>query len=142
MSAPTLAGDWNDDDGKVIDSLLDENTDGAKTPPPSTVPFVPAGETPKVSTRILGTRTVLTAGGPPQQVLWPDPDRKSLHLHCVATAVTDQVRYSSDPNLLNSDMGSPSLTQATPIDGMLHTGALYLMAVQTDATVDVTAITV
>jgi hypothetical protein len=151
MSEPTLAGDWKDDDGEVIDSLLDENTDGAKNPPPATESFSFAGETPSVTTRILGTTIrlasgVVTAGQittpsqVPVQVLTPDANRKSLHIHCNAIAAdgtsaglgSDVVRFSDDPGKLRSGHGSPGIVTSQPIDGIPHTGAVFIFAPETN----------
>lgn len=143
MSEPTppvLAGDWKDDDGQVLDSLLDENTDGAKNPPPATEPFIPPREHPRPTTIISGTTTTLSIGLI-QQVLWADPDRKAMHLHMDSQGgLSDRVRYSSDPGMLNSDQMCPSITTTQPVDGVPHTGPLYVLAVTSAAIVTATAV--
>jgi hypothetical protein len=140
MSEPTLAGNWNDDDGQVIDSLLDENTDGAKTPPPATEPFVPPREHPKKSTRLMGTTATVVAGSV-QQLLQADPERLAIHLHMDSVGgLSDRLRYSHDPSLLNSDMMCPSITTTQPVDGVPHTGPLWVMAVTSNAIVSATSV--
>jgi hypothetical protein len=152
MSEPTpvpiLAGDWKDDDGQVLDSFLEENTDESRREnAPTSEPFVPAQERPKETTRLLGTTTSVVAGASPQQVLLGDVDRRAVHLHITTALATDLIRYSHDPGMLNEVGGqyAPSLLASQPIDGMLHTGPLYVYAPAANSapvSVSVTSVTI
>jgi len=147
MSEPVIAGNWNDDDGQVIDSLLDENTDGAKTPPPATESFSFAGEQVEPTTRIIGMEVTLASGVPnttpssaPQQVLPADPDRLSLSIHVNAFGTdgisaglgSDVVRYSDDAGKLYSRMSAPGVTTSQPVDVLPHTGPVFVFAPETN----------
>lgn len=146
MSEPTLAGDWHDDDGQVIDSLLDENTDGAKNPPPATEPFVPPRPEIKPLTRIVGTEIKMTSGTPtvqsdqPVMVLPADLNRKQfgIRVNSIGTGGvgaglgSDVVRWGSDPNLLRAGMSAPGVTTAQPQDNVPHTGPVWIFAPETN----------
>ncbi len=150
MSEPTppvLAGNWQDDDGHVIDILLDENTDGAKTPPPATVPFVPPRPDPLVVTRTVQTTGIAvsgttsgTASQPPQLVLPADPNRIQLFIRTNALGVgqtgpglgSDVLRWGDDKSLLASGMMAAGVTTSQTMDGILHTGAVFVFAPETN----------
>lgn len=151
MSEPTLAGDWKDDDGQVIDSFLDENTDGQKNPPPATEAFVPPHEPPKVLTRILGTEITLKSGtivagqvavqsDAPVMVLAADLNRKQFGIRVNSLGVgqtgaglgSDVLRWGSDPGNLMTKMSAPGVTTAQPLDSIPHTGPVWVWAPETN----------
>lgn len=140
---PVLAGDWKDDDGIVLDSLLQENTDAStNAQAPADKSFTPVKPVPDVPTRITGTKTRVVAGAAPQQVLWHDPNRIHFGIRINSLGgASDVVRWSDDPGLMASGQMCPDIVTSQPLDVVQHTGRLYVYAPTADADVTVWAVT-
>lgn len=149
VDIPVLAGDAHDDDGQVLDSIVQPAN-------PPTIEQLPVAtiDTPKRTPRpltrtITSTQTVLPSFGP-VQVLPADADRESLSI-TVRTpegVTTTYARLADDSSKVGSDMGAFVLIPNQNNVGVLagHTGPVWVAAVDTGAadaavTVSVVAVT-
>lgn len=137
---PELAGLEMDDDGQVIDSLVEPIS---APPPPEHQPTEPLSVTPKprAHTRLLtGTATLLASWGA-IPLLPADPSRVSLAVYAYAVDGSAQpVRLADDPGKIQADGGAITFYTVTPTLALParlsgHTGPVWIGA--PDATQDI-----
>jgi hypothetical protein len=124
--APVLAGDHTDDDGIVLDSLVDPR---AEPPTPSDMPGSPKVELsePKPLTRLLTGSIKLLASWDAVQLLPADPLRLSLQMWAASDTATDYARFSDDAGKIQVKSSSAMLWSGQLLQLPLpHTGPVWV----------------
>lgn len=127
---PVLAGDKHDDDGQVLDDLLQQE---AAPPSPDELPMQQnQGRTePRRTTRTLTRGMTLRNTFGAQMIFPADPDRQSLRINVMfpggvaAANRASVVRFSDDAGKLETDDAS-FLIPATGDVSVEHTGPVWL----------------
>ena len=128
-----LAGDRHDDDGQVLDSLVqpaerdaDDPAPQAGAPEVATVPSRITG--PRPVTRLRTETTVLADGGEPYRIVSRNADRVRMQVKAFGVG---RLYLSDDPSRIVLAMGAFQI-QASPttvLDLDEHTGPLFCRAV-------------
>lgn len=139
-TAPILAGDLTDDDGQVLDSLVQQAPEPPSPKEQPKAPLQPLAKT-RTKTRLLTQTLRLSPTMGAVQLLVADEDRKSITLSThVEGAGTTVVRVGDDQSKVFADMGAyliyPNTTDDTAFAG--HNGPLYVSASDTDPNAVVT----
>jgi hypothetical protein len=124
--APTLAGDPTDDDGQVLDSLVEPS---AEPPTPSELPGSPKVELsePKSLTRLLTGSQKLLASWDAVLLLPADPLRLSLQMWAASDTATDYARFSDDAGKIQVKSSSALLWSGQLLQLPLsHTGPVWV----------------
>ncbi len=146
MSEPTapmlFAGNPEDDDGIVIDSLVQEMD---TTPAPDQMPVesgqtVPVSERPKTTTLMYSGYTLLPNTFDPVQILTADPNRKALIIRATSSTVTDSIRIADDPGKMMEPTGALNgMSGRLPVGNdenfTGHTGPVWVSAKDAAASV-------
>lgn len=133
---PTIAGDHADDDGPVLDSLVEQSAE-PPAPKPATAPPVapaPTPDRPRTPSRLLtGSMTINDSHG--AVLLLPaDPDRKNLSLSVMSAGTPDApvtpeangVRIAEDSGRVMTDGASLVLPNGRNWDSVPgYTGAVW-----------------
>jgi len=123
---PTLAGDWQDDDGQVLDDLVQPQANPLPVPPQEMV--TPATERPKRPGRIIsGTLWVDPTWGP-TQILPADANRKNLIIQNGSTEAADAIRVADDSGKCQVGSAAGLVFPANPLTLPDYTGPIYVSA--------------
>lgn len=146
MSVPTfdydrvnIAGDPNDDDAEVINSLVQSD---AEPPPTDELPLEPisTGEKPKTFTRMeTGSMVPMFAWGP-VQLLQENPGRISLRIDVQDVTATESIRIADDPGKLNSLMTCHRM-YVGQVFSEPHSGPVWVMVSADDNDTEVLTVT-
>lgn len=132
---PTLAGDWHDDDGQVIDDLVQPQAN--PLPPPATDKTVPVTERPARVGRLIGGTGTWDPQWQPFLALPADPRRKSVTIQNNSTTATDGVRIADDSGKCQSGTGAGVVYPANPLTLLGYTGPVWISAAPAAAAVTV-----
>lgn len=127
----TIAGDPNDKDASVIDSLYRDNALPATQPAPEEMaPYAPNAKLiqAKPLTRCMTGVINMNLGDEAQMLLPPDPRRRELFVKVAPTVtITDHVLVGDDRGKVQSDMGAFSLYQGERWNtNEPHTGPVWV----------------
>ena len=126
---PTIAGDHADDDGPVLDSLVEQSAEPPAPKPTTAPPAAPAPtpDKPRTPSRLLtGSMTINGTHG--AVLLLPaDPDRRNLTISVVtATPELNRVRIAEDSGRVMTDGASLVLPNGRAWDSAAgYTGAVW-----------------
>jgi hypothetical protein len=140
---PIIAGNLTDDDGQVINSLVEDMAEppAAKLlPVATTVPPVPV----KPVMRLLTLTWNVLPGWPPSLLLPADPDRTALRIDVNSATATDVIRIADDAGKVQSVGGSALIYSGKDIPfNSAYTGPVWVYAPDAvgPVTVSVTAVT-
>jgi hypothetical protein len=111
-----LAGDWKDDDGQVLDDLVQPQ--GNPLPVPIEVMVTPVTERPARTTRLMSGALTLDPTWRPTQILPADPNRKRLIIWNNSTDGDGLLWITDDPSKIPPD------TDANAIQSIPGTAAV------------------
>jgi hypothetical protein len=131
---PTLAGDWNDDDGQVFADLVEPQNE--PLPPPADAMVAPISDRPARPGRLLtGTLAVDPAWTAPTLLLPADPLRQSVTIQNNSGTATDGLRVADDPGKLMTATACGSVFPANTLTLDRYTGAVWVSAADAAAAV-------
>ena len=136
---PTIAGDHADDDGPVLDSLVEQSAEPPAPKPTTAPPAAPAPtpDRPRTPSRLLtGSMTINDSHG--AVLLLPaDPDRKNLTLSVMSAGTAPEangVRIAEDSGRVMTDGASLVLPNGRTWDSVTgYTGAVWAAVTGTGA---------
>lgn len=134
---PTIAGDHADDDGPVLDSLVEQSAEPPAPKPATAPPAAPAPtpDRPRTPSRLLtGSMTINDSHG--AVLLLPaDPDRKNLTIAVMpAGTEANGVRIAEDSGRVMTDGASLVLPSGRTWDSVPgYTGAVWAAVTGTGA---------
>jgi hypothetical protein len=127
-SRPTLAGDYDDDDGQVISDLVTTEAAPPDPFPAAAVPIPAPSPTPKRPTRLLTGTAVLDPANTsaPFLVLPEDVDRETFTIRVLSDNPSDFVLMGEEPNRV----ATPGLAVRVPSGQVTdygdHTGPVWV----------------
>jgi hypothetical protein len=132
---PDIPGDWTDDDATIMDAQIGtSNAPGDERV--AIGPTIDTDQPIKRTGRIMSGFQVFgvaNAGDQPQQILPPDPRRKSFVIQLVSATATDWIGITDEVNKLQSSAGALALSgifgrlyAANPIGPIDYTGPVSI----------------
>lgn len=139
--APRLAGDWHDDDGTVIDSLIElSQTPADETAADVVTPSHAGYEPPRKPNRLVTGYLTVSQSLVPVMLLPADTDRTSLTVLVTGGAASDAVYLADDPSDLAYFGGSGSsvrVAAGVSIGMSGYYGPLYMVPGTVAGTINV-----
>lgn len=119
-----VLGNLEDDDWRVIDSLVES---ASEPPRPENRPMVAQAPEPTVpvQTRMLTGTMAVASDWAPVLLLPSDPYRESVQIWAASDTATDYIRVADDPGKLQSSRGTALVYSAMQTMPFTHTGPVW-----------------
>ena len=124
---PAIAGDPNDNDATILNSLVEDHAAPPDAKHEPITPKTPDINRKAITRQVTGT-LILDKTWSPVLLLPSDPNRVSLRMWAASATASDYLRFADDNGKVQSVGSSALLYVGQPMPSSTHTGPVWVYA--------------